>query len=102
MYLTSLLGLAYMGLEHSNTDMSEQLLFSWQVLLACKGMAESLAREKVVGALHALCHHTWPPAVRGTAAAIAMESAQTVCGNVFITEVPLLDWQCKRQRGSKA
>ena len=57
------------------------------MLLACNEMAKSLAEKKVVSALHALCHHTWPPAVSGTAAAIALESALAVCANAFINEV---------------
>lgn len=58
-----------------------------QVLLACKETAETLARKKMISAVDALSHHTWPAAVRGTAAAIALETAQAACANAFINEV---------------
>ena len=57
------------------------------MLLACTDSAEVLVKKRVTKAFEALSHHSWPPAVRGTAAAIALESAQAICAAAFIQEV---------------
>lgn len=52
---------------------------------------------KVVAAMEALSPHTWSPVIRGTAAAIALQSAKAVYANMCIQEVRKTspDLQCK-------
>ena len=47
-----------------------------------------MAQPRVVQAMSGLAHHEWTPAITGTAAAIALESAQARCATAFISEVP--------------
>jgi hypothetical protein len=75
-----------------------------QVLTACVEKATRLVRPKVVQAMSGLAHHDWTAAISGTAAAIAVESAQAHCAAVFISEVPCLlllytPYQCGMQQG---
>ena len=56
----------------------------------------------MVTAMEALSHHTWNPTVRGTAAAIALESARAVYADAFISEVPLLDFMSSAGRDTSA
>lgn len=44
-------------------------------------------RKKIVAAISALSHPSWTPAISGTAAAIALESAVEACAKHLIAEV---------------
>ena len=58
-----------------------------QVLTGCVEEAAKVAQPRVVQAMSGLAHHEWTPAITGTAAAIALESAQARCATAFISEV---------------
>jgi len=46
-----------------------------------------MAQPRVVQTMSGLAHHEWTTAITGTAAAIALESAQSRCATTFIAEV---------------
>lgn len=51
--------------------------------------AEPLMRQRASTAVAALSQHGWTPAVTGTGAALAAETATSICANQLIQEVTL-------------
>lgn len=62
--------------------------FHLQVLTSCNESAAEAVQGRVVSAMGALSHHSWTPVIQGTAAAIAVQTAQAVSANVLISKVP--------------
>ena len=77
------------GEPQKSTAATDTAVCVLQVLTGCVEEAARVAHPRVVQAMSGLAHHEWTPAITGTAAAIALESAQAHCATAFISEVSI-------------